>query len=612
MKGSPYIRLLLSTSMVVLAALSQPSFAQTGCPGCSISLPSLPADTIYLGDAPDGVAGQYYDGDISFRMPKTTTPVNASDPSTPAGLNISEIKIIAVVNLPPGLNWTPSQTSFDPSNETDGCVKLCGVPLQPGLYEVEVFVTATVLLIEQSTSFTFPIYIAPAGSVTDGFSMQNSSGCGSVAVDFVNNVPSSGQAGYSYTWDFGNGQSSISENPGTQVYSLPGMYPVSYQAVIDTFGYQLTNIQVLTVGCSDVALPPLFNGNPDLYLRVKNPQGTTLLTTAVVDNTPLPFSFSINLPLGDGDYQIEVRDDDTFGDEGCGSVSFNKSTSGVLVYGDLQLNANIIHPVTTVQSVDTVVVFPQPDAPVVMPNGQLEICDGEAIELTANYPVGLQWFQDSVLLFGETDSSLVADSEGAFWVEYTSAEGCKAVSDPVSVAYLDLPGNPVFQVTGNEMTVANPDLLPDSYTLQWYQDGVAIPGANNETYCLMEAGVYLFTLEVVDNLTGCSNDFSLGVAFNPAYTCASATGELSEVANSFALLPNPAGDLVTVQFELTEWRSGQILCFDSVGRLVKTGSFEGIGQQKQAWDLSGMPSGLYWVRLETEAGSFTKKLVKAN
>ena len=91
--------------------------AQSGCPGCVVDLPALPSDTIYLGNAPDGIAGEPYDGDLSFRMPKTTDPVHDIDPSTPAGLNIGNITIIALLNVPPGLSWEPSQFNFDPDNE---------------------------------------------------------------------------------------------------------------------------------------------------------------------------------------------------------------------------------------------------------------------------------------------------------------------------------------------------------------------------------------------------------------------------------------------------------------------------------------------------------------
>ncbi|MEZ4958120.1 MAG: hypothetical protein R2825_31460, partial [Saprospiraceae bacterium] len=212
--------------------------AQSGCPGCLVDLPPLPADTIYLGTAPDGVAGEAYNGDLSFRMPKSTTPVHEIDPGTPAGLNIGKITIIALLNVPPGLDWEPSKFEFDPGNETDGCVKFCGTPLIPGMYEVQVFVTAEVLTINQSTSFTFSFYIAPSTSMTDGFSMQNSNGCGDVTVSFENNIMSNGDSGFDYFWDFGNGETSTEENPGEVTYSDPGMYVVNYEAIIDTSGYE--------------------------------------------------------------------------------------------------------------------------------------------------------------------------------------------------------------------------------------------------------------------------------------------------------------------------------------------------------------------------------------
>lgn len=174
------------------------SIAQSGCPDCLVSLPPLPSDTIFLSDAPDGEALMPYDNDISFRLPKSTTPVHEIDPSTPAGLNISKITIIALLNVPPGLSWEPNKFEFDPGDETDGCVKFCGTPLIPGYYEVEVFVTAKVVTINQSTSFTLPIYIAPSTSSSEGFSMQNSNGCGEVTVSFDNLIESNGGMGFDY------------------------------------------------------------------------------------------------------------------------------------------------------------------------------------------------------------------------------------------------------------------------------------------------------------------------------------------------------------------------------------------------------------------------------
>src|SRR5690606_13034687 len=118
--------------------------------------------------APNGRVGEAYDGDVSFRMPKTTTPVAAEDPTVIPGITINEITIISVSNLPPGLTWEANQTVFKPAELTDGCVKFCGTPLQPGTYEIEVVVAAKILVITQTTSFSFPIIIEPAVSVTEG------------------------------------------------------------------------------------------------------------------------------------------------------------------------------------------------------------------------------------------------------------------------------------------------------------------------------------------------------------------------------------------------------------------------------------------------------------
>lgn len=591
----------------MLGIFSFESNAQTGCPGCAISLPSLPADTIYLGTAPDGVAGQYYDGDMSFRMPKTTTPVNATDPSTPAGLPISNITIVAVVNVPPGLNWEANQTSFNPNNQTDGCVKFCGTPLQPGTYEVEVFVTATVLTLSQSTSFSFPIVIAPANSTTEGFSMQNNAGCGQVTASFENNLPSNGVQGFTYSWDFGNGTNSALENPSPVTYDQPGVYEVNYTANIDTFGYKVTTVRVLDTGCDDVVL----NIPPDLYLKVKDPLGNLVVTTAVQDNVAFPAIFNINLPLIDGTYELEVRDEDTFGSESCGYVYFTKTNTEVLVSGELSVKVDIIHPVTTVQSTDFVTVFEQPAAPVIMPDGSVELCAGEEIDLVADYEQNLQWYQDTTVLFGENAQSLHVDHAGVFWVEYTSLDGCKVQSEMVEVSLLPLPNPPTFNVTGNEYAIANPDLLPADYSLQWFMDGNLLPGENGPVYCLMQPGVFLMTLEVTDNSTGCTNEFSLGVSFNSDYTCASVAEEFSPLATSLIITPNPTYGPVVADFMLKKPGLVTFQVFDSFGRLVfdqKRTTNE--PHVREAFQLDESSNGVYLLKVQTADGILSGMIVK--
>lgn len=588
--------------------------AQTGCPGCVVNLPPLPEDTIFLGSAPDGMVGMAYDENISFRMPKTTDPVNAQDPSTPAGLNISNIEIVALLNVPPGLNWEANQMSFDPGDETDGCVKFCGTPLVPGMYEVEVFVTAEVAIVSQNTSFSFSIYIAPAGSSNDGFSMSNTSGCEEVTVEFTNNNPSNGQSGFSYLWDFGNSQTSTVENPAAVTYSEPGIYEVNYFAGVDTFGYELTTIQVTAAGCDDFSIPPIFSPAPDLYLRLKDPDGNLILDTDPITNVSYPTVWNVNIFLGPGDYELEVRDDDSIGSDGCGKVTINQATTDTLVDGELEVVATVIHPTIEFTSTDTVIVYEAPPAPIVSPDGLVEVCAGEEVELVADYEENLQWFVDTNALIGQTDQMLVVNVNGDFSVNYTDQNGCQSQSDIVTVQINGLPAAPAFSTNGNQLVLNDISLLPAEYALQWSFNNEPVPGATDTTFCMTEPGTHLYGLEVINTLTGCSNSFSIGLTFDPDYNCDMlilSNENLSALDASFSVFPNPTSDVLHVNFESDKPTPFELSLLDPTGKNIRSWKMESaFGNYSQTIDLNDLPSGFYFFKLETNDGIVNRKFVK--
>lgn len=583
----------LTLVLLALLSLSRLS-AQSGCPNCVIELPPLPVDTIYLSPAPDGETGVFYEADISFRMPRTTTPVN--DPGTPTGLSINKITIINMVGLPPGLQWEANKMTFKPSEETDGCARFCGTPLQPGFYEVQVFVTAEVLLVTQSTSFSFPMYIAPATNINAGFSMLNSSGCGEVTVSFQNNLPSQGQPGFSYLWDFGNGFLSTAEQPGSVSYTVPGLYPVHYQGTVDTSGYTLTTVHILDVGCGDVSLPPIFNGAPDLYIKIKDNTGDIIYQTNAVTNAPVPFAFTLQLPLSEGNYELEVRDDDTFGSESCGTVNFNRNTTGPISSGDLTTAFDVIHPVTAVETTDTVRVFERPQAPVLDPAPDTKVCAGATALIAADYLDNLQWYRDSTLLLGETFPELFTGIPGSYWVEYTSPDGCKTASEPTELNAWPLPPPPAFHNHQNLLSLNDPNLLPSEFSLQWFLNGDTIPGADETDLCMTEPGTALYTLLVTDLTTGCTKEFSLGATYSPEFDCTvSAAGQVA-LAESVQVFPNPSNGTFTLSFVSPSAMPSRVQLFDVAGRLVYTRQLPGqAGLTTVQFDLSDQPTGWYFV-----------------
>ncbi len=577
--------------------------AQTGCPGCMIDLPTLPEDTILVQQIPDGKLNVSYTEDISFRMPISTDPVVVIDPSAPPGINIDNISIVSVTNLPAGISWEPNQTEFNVSDgETDGCIRFCGTPLQTGLFMVEFTISAQVAILNQEASFFLEFYVAPATSNTVGFSMANNVGCGSAMVSFENNVPSNGNPGYSYFWDFGNGFTTSDEIPADQVYDEPGTYLVEYEATIDTIGTILASVEILASGCNDVL------SAPDYIIELYNPSGAVIFTSDEVSNTNPPVLFNLNIPIGAGNYSVKVIDDEgLLGQSDCGTIPFNQQSSGVLSIGDLEIELTIINPISTIQSTDTVFVYPFPDAPEVsFELGNNFICLGDSAILVSSYPgTGNQWFFNGELIPGATEEWLTVHDQGTYTVEFTAPLGCATVSDVVDITNLDPPPTPAFFIFGNLMTLDPAVQLPSLYTLQWYLDGVAISDANESALCAFESGQY--TLELTNLETGCKNTFNKNVIYNPSVACSTNTQDQA-VSIYAKVFPNPVSDKLIVSTTPGLFID-QLNVYDYSGKPIL---FPNMPSKQSTVELqmNALPTGIYLIEILTEKGRLVKKVVK--
>ncbi len=595
--------LLLYTALMLGSSL----MAQSGCPGCMIQLPVLPEDTIYLSDAPDGQAGQAYTADISFRMPKTTTPVSATDPSVPPGLTIQQIIISSLTNVPPGLSWELSQSTFNPALETDGCLRFCGTPLLPGDYEVSVVVTATVFFVQQTTSFSFPIHIAPAVSQTDGFSIINSTACGSVTASFLNNIASNGQPGFSYFWDFGNGVSTTVENPADQTYESAGVYVVDYQAIVDTSGFFLTNVRIESTTCTDI-----FSA-PDLKIRVFDQDNVEVFISSIVQNVTPPVDFNLNLALGQGNYRIQLVDDDggiDGADDDCGSVNFTRTTTGLLTSSGMSATLTILHPIDTIRSSDTVTVFPIPFPPLIsgLPFGF--VCEGDQLTLNTTYPDHIQWYRDSVPLLEGTFPQLPVDQGGDYWVVYTSPDGCQSQSDVATISFGEIPSGIAFTNENNQLSLFDPGALPLQAGIQWYLDGEVINGANGDMYCIAASGNY--TVEVTDLATGCSGSYSQNVVYNPSFpNCTTAAEDHENGIPDMRIAPNPSDGHFQLLMEVNAPIEGELTVRTPLGQLLSRQVMRLTpGLNRLNMDLSDQAAGLYLLDWQSSQGSRSVKALK--
>ncbi len=596
-----------------LGIIASPSYAGD-CPDdlCTVEVPQgMAEDTIYLGALPNGTVGVYYDNDVSFRMPKTTTPVNEVDPDIPTGLTINQIDILGLSNLPSGLSWESNQTSYNPAVETDGCFNFNGTPFQAGTYLIEVTVEATILVFTQQAVFYMEITIDPSLSVTEGFTMLNNTGCGEVTVSFQNNIPSNGEDGFSYNWDFGNGNSSLDENPQDQTYSQPGFYVVNYEAEIDTVGYILTRAVITASGCNDIPTAPDWSTNPDIHIEIRDPSGILIYDSEIAWNTAAPIEYFPNIKLLSGNYELKAVDEDSGingSDDICGIVTFNQLSNGPLITGNFNMHFDIIHPIEVVESSDTVWVFEIPDTPVISNISATSFCEGEMTVLSSSYNEGNQWLRDGVALVDETEVDLEVTESGVYSVVFTNAMGCSAVSEEVSIEFSSLPEEPEYFNENNLLSLLESISYPAGYTFQWYQDNNLLTGETEPFYCAMEDGEYM--LEVTDPSTGCINTFVQAIVFNPEAECFVNTEDLASNWN-LQIFPNPVSEELNVHFELQEAKSFTLSVYDLLGRRHY---FQSVDQRFGTFnqfkiDVIDLVSGMYLLEIKSEDQRLTHKFV---
>lgn len=562
--------------------------AQNGCPGCLVQVPpGFPADTIYLPAFPDGVQGMPYNQDYSFRMPKSTTPFAAIDSTTPAGLPISKIEIISLSGLPLGLDWQPNQWTFDPNNQTDGCIKLCGKPLQTDSFILSVKVKVSVFFVTREVEFPLHLYIAPAVASNNGFSMININGCDSLYTHFLNKIPSGNHPGFSYAWNFGDNTSSTLENPPPHLYQQPGNYVVNYRAIIDTSGYILKSATVLAVECVD----QLGLGNPDLYLLLRKPNGTLIYdSNPDVPNTQLPYTFPLNFKLNQGNYSIEVWDEDSGlkgGDDPCGTVFFNILSNDTITSGGFKVILNIVHPIDTIYATDTVRVFQSPATPTIhSPEGLSRCSDNQTpIILLSSAPNANQWILNGQILEGSTSTQLIAESNGFYQVLVSNANGCQAISDSAFVQIFPAPQTPLFLNKNNLLFLADTFNIPKPWSAQWFLNNQPIPGANQLRYCALTDGAY--GLLITDPANGCTAFYATTVDYDPNYDCTVASTEPTN--KILSIYPNPASNQFFVQ---APEGLGCLNLYDNNGTRLAT-----ISQNNSFFCINtdNLPAGLYLI-----------------
>ncbi|HEX6426474.1 MAG TPA: FG-GAP-like repeat-containing protein [Niastella sp.] len=135
-----------------------------------------------------------------------------------------------------------------------------------------------------------------------------------------------------------------------------------------------------------------------------------------------------------------------------------------------------------------------PVKPVLSKPAVTDICAGSNVSLASSTSSNNQWFQDDVPIPAATNYVYKATATGRYFVQVSNTStGCVSNSDTVNVTVRPVPTTPVISVTGN-IGLCNGDSVKlqssAAVNIQWYKDGVAIPGAVNADFFAKAAGNY--------------------------------------------------------------------------------------------------------------------------
>lgn len=210
-----------------------------------------------------------------------------------------------------------------------------------------------------------------------------------------------------------------------------------------------------------------------------SPSGTATVTAAMIDN-------GSGDACGIGSIKIDGAASKTFT---CNDIGANTVT---LTVTDIAGNASTCNAVVTVAPAAIIVA------------GQTTVCQGQTIPMSANLGDSYQWYNNGVLLAGETNQTYTATVSGAYTVLVTNAGGCSGTSAATNVVVNNNPTVSTFPTGSASLCPPSGSLTISASTssiYQWKLNGVNIPNATQQTLTVTQVGTY--TVSVID-LFGCS------------------------------------------------------------------------------------------------------------
>lgn len=212
------------------------------------------------------------------------------------------------------------------------------------------------------------------------------------------------------------------------------------------------------------------------------------------------------------------------------------------------------------------------------------VCDGDSVQINPGSFVSYNWFN------GDINSTIFVDTTETIYVNVINSSGCKAFSDTIQSTWQPLPQKPMLILLGSDTIVYSSGL-----NLQWYYNSSILSGQTDTILIAQNNGDYFLT--VTDSF----------LCLNYSDTITLLTVGNKELDNDFEIkiYPNPTSRLLNI----TSAKNEPIFTLNLLDVSGKNLQFVKPNSNNLTLNLSNLPNGIYFLKIELKDKVITKKFI---